>query len=86
MRERESAKVQDSQKDKKIFVTIANPLDKTIYNIPLTLKTYVSPEWKKVNVQQGKHTQQLKVEKDEKGTYVLYQAHPNGEALILSGV
>lgn len=86
MRERESAKVQDSQKDKKIFVTIANPLDKTIYNIPLTLKTYVSPEWKKVSVQQGKHTQQVNVEKDEKGTYVLYQAHPNGTGLILSGI
>jgi hypothetical protein len=86
MRERESAKVQDSQKDKKIFVTITQPLDQKMYNMPLTLKTYVSSEWKKVSVQQGKHTQQTKVEKDEKGTYVLYQAHPNGAALILSGI
>jgi peptidoglycan/xylan/chitin deacetylase (PgdA/CDA1 family) len=86
MRERESAKVQDSERGKKIFVTITQPLDKTMYNVPLTLKTYVSPQWKKVSVQQGKHIQQTKVEKDEKGTYVLYQANPNGTGLILSGV
>ncbi|MDB4900920.1 MAG: Gellan lyase precursor [Mucilaginibacter sp.] len=86
MRERESAKVQDSQRGKKIFVTITQPLDKTMYNIPLTIKTYVSSEWKKVSVQQGKHKELVKTAYDEKGTYVLYQAHPDGTDLILSGV
>ena len=86
MREKESAKLQNNRKDGKIVVSLIHPLDQKMYNIPLTLKTYVSPDWKKVSIRQGKNRKSAKTDTDEKGTYVLYQANPNGVALTLSGV
>ncbi|MGZ3873153.1 MAG: polysaccharide deacetylase family protein [Mucilaginibacter sp.] len=85
MRERESAKIQNSQKNDKIVITLAHALDKAMYDLPLTLKTYVSPEWKRVWVWQGKRMQRVDAESDSKGAYVLYQAYPNTTDLTLSG-
>jgi peptidoglycan/xylan/chitin deacetylase (PgdA/CDA1 family) len=85
MREREHAEVKSDQKDSKITISLFSPLDKTMYDLPLTLKTYVSPDWKRVWVWQGKRMQRVDAATDKKGTYVLYQAYPNGIALTLSG-
>ena len=86
MREREHARISQSKKGGEILVTISNPLDKSMYNVPLTLKTYVSPMWKKVHVVQGKQVQRVVQVKDDKGSYVLYQVKPNGAMIQLSGV
>ena len=86
MREREAAKVSNNQKGGKIMVTLNHPLDKSMYNIPLTLKTYVPSNWKQTNIKQGKHNQQANLEKDDKGSYIQYQVYPNEGELILSGV
>jgi peptidoglycan/xylan/chitin deacetylase (PgdA/CDA1 family) len=85
MREKESAKVEHSQKDGKISITLNHSLDKTRYDLPLTLKTYVSPDWKRVWIWQGKRMQRVDATTDGKGTYVLYQVYPNGIAATLSG-
>lgn len=85
MREKEHAKVEHSQKGDKIAVTLNQTLDKTMYDVPLTLKTYVSPEWKRVWVWQGKRMQRVDAATDAKGTYVLYQIYPTGVPLTLSG-
>jgi peptidoglycan/xylan/chitin deacetylase (PgdA/CDA1 family) len=85
MREREHAKIEHEEKNSKLVITLTQSLDKTMYDLPLTLKTYISPEWKKVWVWQGKRMQSVAAATDEKGTYVLYQAYPNGIALSLSG-
>ncbi len=85
MRERESASVKNYEKGDKIEIILSHSLDKTMYNLPVTLKTYVSPGWKRVWVWQGKRMQRADTAKDTKGTYVLYQAYPNGIPLTLSG-
>jgi peptidoglycan/xylan/chitin deacetylase (PgdA/CDA1 family) len=85
MREREHSKVQDEARNKKLMVTLSGTLDKTMYDLPLTLKTYVSPGWKKAWIWQGKRMQVADVAKDSKGTYVIYQAYPNSIPLSLSG-
>jgi len=85
MREKEHAKVEHSQKGDKIAITLNQTLDKAMYDMPLTLKTYVSPEWKRVWVWQGKRMQRVDAATDAKGTYVLYQAYPTGVQLTLSG-
>jgi hypothetical protein len=54
--------------------------------VPLTLKTYISPDWKQVTVKQGQQTEKVTTGKDDKGTYVIYQAKPNGAAVNLSNV
>jgi peptidoglycan/xylan/chitin deacetylase (PgdA/CDA1 family) len=83
MREREHAKVNGAEKNGKIIVTLAHTLDSKMYDLPLTLKTYVPSAWKKVSVRQGKNSRQAKVAKDEKGNYVLYQADVNSAPITL---
>ncbi|MBS1528872.1 MAG: polysaccharide deacetylase family protein, partial [Bacteroidetes bacterium] len=84
MREREAAKVNSTQSGGKIAVTLTHTLDKSMYDLPLTLKTYVPASWKMAKVQQGKRVHNERIVKDDKGGYVLYQAEPNGSAVILS--
>jgi peptidoglycan/xylan/chitin deacetylase (PgdA/CDA1 family) len=86
MREREAAKVSGAEKGSGITVTLSHSLDKSMYYLPLTLKTYVPSDWKNVKAVQGKNSSQLSVNKDEKGSYVLYQAEPNQTVIVLSGV
>jgi peptidoglycan/xylan/chitin deacetylase (PgdA/CDA1 family) len=86
MREREAATVSASDKDGKINVTLTHSLDKSMYDLPLTLKTYVPDQWSSVTVSQGTHSKTIDVaEHDERGNYVLYQMEPNGPNVILSG-
>jgi peptidoglycan/xylan/chitin deacetylase (PgdA/CDA1 family) len=84
MREREAAKVTSSENNGKIKVTLTHALDKTQYYLLLTLKTYVPADWKWVHIEQGKHSNTIKPEKDEKGSYVLYQADVNNNGITLS--
>ena len=86
MREREAATVSAYDKDGKINVTLTHSLDKSMYDLPLTLKTYVPDKWSSVTVRQGTHSKTIDVTRhDEKGNYVLYQMEPNGPNVILSG-
>jgi peptidoglycan/xylan/chitin deacetylase (PgdA/CDA1 family) len=47
MREREHATVSADEKDGKISISLTHSLDKSMYNLPLTLKTYVPDKWSK---------------------------------------
>ena len=85
MREREHAKVNTNEKDGMISVSLTHSLDKTMYDLPLTLKTYVPDKWSKVTVSQGTNTKTVDVRRDEKGGYVLYQVEPNTTNALLSG-
>lgn len=69
----------------KITVNITQTLDNTIYDIPLTLKTYVSSKWKEVQVNQENEFRYYKVQNDSGGAYVFYQVYPNGKDIDLSG-
>jgi peptidoglycan/xylan/chitin deacetylase (PgdA/CDA1 family) len=85
MREREHATVKTNEKDGKISVSLTHSLDKTMYDLPLTLKTYVPDKWSKVTVSLGTNTKTVDVQYDEKGHYVLYQVVPNTTGVLLSG-
>ncbi|MDB5134321.1 MAG: polysaccharide deacetylase family protein [Mucilaginibacter sp.] len=84
MREREHAKVNGAEKNGKITVTLAHTLDSKMYDLPLTLKTYVPSVWKKIRIQQGENSKQATIAKDEKGNYVLYQADVNATTIIIT--
>ena len=66
------------------MVSLNHTLDKSQYYLPLTLKTYVPSGWKNAKATQGKHTHQLQVKSDDKGSYVLYQAEPNGVNIMIT--
>lgn len=86
MRERMHAKVKSVKGDNKITVSLNHSLDQTVYNLPLTLKTYVLPGWNnEVTVKQGDQKKQVQILKDDKGRFVLFQAVPNTNPVELSG-
>ena len=85
IRERMAAKVDVKEKDDRIVLDLKHSLDKDLYNYPLTLKTYLPEDWKNVTITQGNNTLDSKSSKDEKGSYIMYQAMPNAEEIIIKG-
>ena len=83
MRERMHSTVRSDNKSGKILISLTHSLDKLMYDLPLTLKTYVSSDWKAVQVKQGNESRILQPEKDEKGKYVIYRAIPNSGSVEL---
>ena len=84
MRERMHASVTADKTGDRIIVHLQHSLDANTYNIPLTLKTYVPEEWKKVEVKQNDFKKQLQAQKDSKGSYILYTVNPNKGVIELS--
>ncbi|HLX93973.1 MAG TPA: polysaccharide deacetylase family protein [Puia sp.] len=85
MREREHARVSTKKDNGTFQVSLTHSLDKKMYDLPLTLKTYIPATWSKATVSQGKITQPLEVQRDEKGNFVLYQVKPNDATAVLAG-
>jgi peptidoglycan/xylan/chitin deacetylase (PgdA/CDA1 family) len=84
MREREAAAIVNKIEKEKIKVSLTHSLDQSMYYVPLTLKTYVSPGWKSVQIRQGDRTGNATVIKDVTGSYIIYRANPNKGKITLS--
>src|SRR3954447_10605332 len=77
MRERMHASINADKTGDRVIIHLQHSLDAKTYDIPLTLKTYVPDEWKKVEVKQNDLKKQYTTQKDDKGNYILYRANPN---------
>lgn len=77
VRERMGASVKTGFERNGFVVTLTHSLEQNLYNFPLTLKTYVDPSWTSVSARQGEMFISLTPKRDEKGSYVIYQALPN---------
>jgi peptidoglycan/xylan/chitin deacetylase (PgdA/CDA1 family) len=84
VRERMSAKVKSNSEKDKITVDLTHSLDHQTYDLPLTLKTYVSSDWKKVLIKQNGKEQNVVAQKDAAGNFVLYKAAPNEGSITIS--
>jgi hypothetical protein len=84
IRARMNSTVKTIRKGEEITVMLSHGLDPSMYDVPLTLKTYLPPGWNAVNVQQGNNTALVSPRQDTFGTYVLYQAIPNAEPAVLT--
>ncbi len=84
IRERMNSVINTKKKGRKITVDITHTLDTTMYNIPLTVKTYIPSRWEKVSVKQGENESTVYQMQDSTGYYVLYQAIPNFSKVSLS--
>jgi len=82
--QRMNATVKYSSNKRKINVKVKHPLDKKLYDIPLTLKTYVNPEWREVNVKQGSTVTRVSVQREGNASYVMYQAMPGRRKIVLT--
>jgi peptidoglycan/xylan/chitin deacetylase (PgdA/CDA1 family) len=77
-RERMASKVTTRQSAEVIEVTVTHSLDPKLYNLPLTARTVVPPQWAAVQVRQRDATATVPVQRDASGSYVLYRIVPNG--------
>jgi hypothetical protein len=84
IRERMSATIKVNETKQKITVTLSHTLDPSLYDLPLTLKSYVPDSWKTVKVKQGSKETSVKAQNDERGTFVQYQAVPNDAPVEIS--
>ncbi len=83
MRQRMNANVTEDISQNKITIHLMQTLDNNIYNMPLTLKTYVPANWKNVKISKDKYQQTTQIRKDDNGSYILYDAMPQ-ETITLS--
>jgi peptidoglycan/xylan/chitin deacetylase (PgdA/CDA1 family) len=85
IRERKNTVISSVVLDDTIEVNISSDLDTKVYDVPITLKTYVPVAWE-IAVLHKKTKQEnqlrLKIQKDAQGSYVLYSVRP-GEVEIL---
>jgi peptidoglycan/xylan/chitin deacetylase (PgdA/CDA1 family) len=85
MRERMHATITAKETGDKIMVDLTHSLEGSMYDIPLTVRTYVPANWKQVQVKQGDKIQTIAAATNDKGTFVLYQLKPNEGTVELSG-
>ncbi|HVX28157.1 MAG TPA: polysaccharide deacetylase family protein [Parafilimonas sp.] len=84
MRERMHTNIKEFENNTVISVQLTQTIDKNVYDVPLTLKTYVPANWKYVIATQANFKQRLKPIEDKKGHYVLYDATPAAGEIKLS--
>jgi hypothetical protein len=76
-RERMASNVTTTQAGDTIDVTVNHPLDRKLYNLPLTARTTVPAQWTSAQVTQGKATQMVPVRRDGGDSFVMYRITPN---------
>ena len=84
IRERMASKPSQAVSENEILVNLTNELDKKIYNLPLTLKTIVPGNWKKIQFKQGNKVAGLKPQIKNGESFVTYDALPGTEPVTLT--
>lgn len=84
MRERKASTIKIGMSNGNIEVTASQPLDTTYYKLPLTFKTFIPDDWHNVSVTQGDHQTKTFAIRSPEGTYVMYQAVPDGTPVVLA--
>lgn len=85
IRERMNAEVESIREGDKITVTLRHSLDPELYDLPLTIKTYVPSNWENIKVKWRDKDLIAKIDTDEGGQFVRYEAYPNAEEIEIAG-
>ncbi|GMQ30577.1 polysaccharide deacetylase family protein [Algoriphagus confluentis] len=83
LRERKATQVTTEVHAERISISLSSILDPQIYRVPLTLKTYIPSDWKKVQGTQGKNKLDLVFGNDEKGDFVVYDVPLSQREVVL---
>ena len=81
LRARKNTSIKSKRTGKSITVDISSTLDPIVYNVPITLKTYIPRNWKNVSV--NKNQINSEIHTDEKGSYINYSVLINNDQVIL---
>jgi peptidoglycan/xylan/chitin deacetylase (PgdA/CDA1 family) len=84
IRERMNSMINESNDESSILVELKNDLDKSIYDIPLTLRTKIPVDWKMVQFQQGNTYRVINPSLIGENNYVIYNALPDIAPVKLS--
>ena len=87
IRERKSAVISSIVRDDKIVVNISSDLNSEVYDVPITLKTFVPETWKTAMLDKGSEGDNpliLDIHKSPLGYYVLYSVLPNEGEISLT--
>jgi peptidoglycan/xylan/chitin deacetylase (PgdA/CDA1 family) len=84
MRERQRSEVRTSRKGDVVEVVLRHGLDEKQYDLPLTLRTRVPPEWKAVEIRQGSRVERASVAREGAAATAEYQAVPNAGPVTLA--
>ena len=85
IRKRKDASVESHFKNDQISVSVSHPLDPSVYDVPLTFKTYVPNDWTQVNLGLGGPGDQiLEVGQDPEGRFVMYEIDADRSTITLS--
>jgi peptidoglycan/xylan/chitin deacetylase (PgdA/CDA1 family) len=82
-RERHASAVVAKTDGDRIEVTVTHSLDKKLYDLPLTVKTRLSGDWKLAHFQQGQDAYWLPIHHEGNSNFVLYRIAPNGPPAVL---
>ena len=83
MRERMHTDVSAMATGDRITIRLKPSLDSKIYDVPLTLKTYVPKAWRHVQMRQGNYKKEINIRNDERGNYVIYHVKASKEKIEL---
>ena len=88
IRQRKSVDIHSKLEDETIVLTFSSDLDPKIYDVPLTVKTYIPRSWKSIKVMDGETeiTSGLEINKDDLGQFVLYDLNPEIDRVIISEI
>jgi peptidoglycan/xylan/chitin deacetylase (PgdA/CDA1 family) len=84
LRERMNATVTSSESNGTIRVVLTHALDRSLYDLPLTLRTRVPDRWTRVRVEQGASVATVPVTRGPAGAVVSYQARPNDAPVLIT--
>jgi len=88
IRERKNVVITSDRNNDKISVKISSTLDKDVYNVPITLKTFIPGTWEAIELYKNNdlsNKQLLRIQKDDKGSsFVIYNVMPNDGEIILT--
>jgi peptidoglycan/xylan/chitin deacetylase (PgdA/CDA1 family) len=89
MRERQHSSARHSSRGDVVEVVLRHDLDARLYDLPLTLRTRVPPDWEAVELRQGSRAERLAVAREKGGAglaSVTYLAVPNAEPIVLTRI
>ncbi len=86
LRERKNTVVSSTLKGDLITVSLTSELDPDVYNVPITLKTYIPQSWSNTSVMQGGKTIASEVREDSLGKFVMYSVPFRSETISVTKV
>jgi peptidoglycan/xylan/chitin deacetylase (PgdA/CDA1 family) len=84
MRERMQGEVEPVMEKGRISVVLTHSLDPALYDLPLTLYTVIPERWEHIRVSQGGRDLDFETGSDQSGKYIIYQAMPNQDPVIIA--